>query len=131
MAARPILQIEGLSLMKCLRVRLVASLQVFRVDILCPAIAEFRVERAAGKLQPSLIDIAARLINSGHPNHHRRRVSNQPEPFFTFLQRLCSSPAFRDVTYGGLGAHNFAGLTHDGDNIDFYPLSLAIRTYPL
>ena len=58
-------------------------LQILRVDIFCPAASKFGVHGSPGEIQPRLIDVGAKFVGAGHPDHHWRRLCSQHQVRFT------------------------------------------------
>src|SRR5215467_8570264 len=51
-----------------------------------PAVAQFLLQGTAPEIQPELVDESAKLVRSGGPDHHRRRVGHITETLFTLAQ---------------------------------------------
>src|SRR5215469_15663943 len=81
-SANPILHLEGPAPIKSFHVSGQAGFRILRVNTFCPAASQFCFKRAAGELQPGLIDVIAQLVGAGHPDHHWSRVGNQAKALF-------------------------------------------------
>src|SRR5258708_21144167 len=62
--------------------------EVFTVNAFCPPVAEFLPQRAASKVEPSLIEKGAELVCARHPDHHRRCVGEGAKTSLALPQRL-------------------------------------------
>src|SRR5215472_347037 len=64
---------------------------------LMPTITLLLFPGPASKVQPGLVEETGKLICSGCPDHHGRRIGHIPETFFALAQksvlRLCSASA--------------------------------------
>src|SRR4029077_18438611 len=79
MSPEPILHLKRLSSVECFRVGLQAGVNIVRMKASGPTIAELFFQRAAGEVQPGLVDVAAFSVGPGCPDHYRCGVRDQPE----------------------------------------------------
>src|ERR1700685_4115860 len=77
-----------------------ASLHVVGMYAFDPSCAHFLLHGSASELEPWLIEIIAKAIRSGEPNHHRRRIGHLLEPSLTLAQPLFSAFEFSDFVLG-------------------------------
>jgi hypothetical protein len=89
MMPQSVLHLEGPPSIEVGDVSLQTSVEVIGVHVLCPAITGFLFQSAPDEIQPTFIEVMAKLINSGHPN--------QPEPRRTGIR-------FRTQLIYGVGA---------------------------
>src|ERR1700757_3717182 len=74
-----------------------APLHIVRMHALDPSCAYFLLHGSAGKLEPWLVEIVAKGICSGHPNHHRCRIGHCLEPSLAFTQLFFRAFALCDI----------------------------------
>src|SRR6266576_480164 len=74
MPSESIFHPEWLAAIKSLGIGFQALLQIFGLDTICPAVPKFGFELAASKVQPTLVEIGAKLVCPGHPDQHRSRI---------------------------------------------------------
>ena len=95
--ALAVVHLERLAGIEGLCVDVHAAGQVVGMDAFGPAVAEFLLERAAGEVQPGLVEISAEFVHAAHPDQHGCGIGHAPEARFTFAQRLVrlEAPALR------------------------------------
>src|SRR3954463_3445661 len=71
-------------------VDLQAAIVVLWMDVRFPAIARLFLESAPDEIQPTLIEVIAKLVRPGHPDHDRRSIGNDAKALLAFPQRLLS-----------------------------------------
>src|SRR5215470_14322099 len=81
--AQPVLHHERLPGVKGFGVSLKASLQIVRMHAFRPAVSHFLFQRAAGKLEPGLVEEDAELVHTRHPNKDRGSIGNNAKTRFT------------------------------------------------
>ena len=64
-----------------------AGLQVVRVDVIRPAIAQFLLQLAPGEVEPRLVDITAERVLVRFPKKHWRGICHPAETPLAFLQQ--------------------------------------------
>src|SRR5262245_24270594 len=82
MSPEPVIKHEWLARVESIYIRLQTALQVGTMDAFGPPISEFLLERAPGEVQPGLVEERAQLVHPRHPNHHGRRIGDDPEASF-------------------------------------------------
>ena len=90
--AEAVLDPEVFAPIECLGACLQGVREVTRVHAIQPTIdAAFLFDRAACELEPAPVEVGAPPVRPGHPDHRRRAVGQQPEPFFALAQRVFSA----------------------------------------
>ena len=90
--AEPVFGPEVFAPIECLGACLQGAREVARVHALQPTVdAAFPFDRATRELEPAPVEVGAPPVRPGHPDHCRRAVGQQPEPFFALAQRVFSA----------------------------------------
>src|SRR4051812_30357883 len=126
--AETILHLESLAAIEGSLIDIEARLEILRVHHLCPAVANLRIYGATCEIQPGLIEVRAQFVSPGHPDHHRRGVCDQAEPFFTFAQLVLCLLAVRDIDNHTYYALQVALIVEECSRSPLYPLQVAIVT---
>ena len=79
MPAQPVLDLKCLSRGYCPRRLFPHHIDVVRMDVLCPAVAERILEWGTGEIDPPLVEVCRLVIRIGHPDHDGSNVSNEAE----------------------------------------------------
>src|SRR5258708_26176997 len=79
---------ERLPCIKGANIYFKTAVKVFAVNALCPPIAKFLLQRAAGKVEPTFVEKGAELVRGRHPDHHRRGVGHGAKTSFALPQRV-------------------------------------------
>ena len=95
--AQPALQLEVPAGVERRAEYFIAALEVIGMHAGGPAVSQFLLRCAAGKVQPSLIDKREELVRTCDPDHYRRCVGHLPEAFFAFPQRGLGALALGDI----------------------------------
>jgi hypothetical protein len=90
-----------------------ASVEVIRVNVLCPAITRFLFQSAPDEIQPTFIEVIAKLVRARHPDHDWRSIRNHAKTLFHIKIDLIKnigkeSNSLEDVD---------SGLIHSPDNV--------------
>ena len=75
------------------------AIEIGRVQVVAPAIAQFLFDCASHEVQPALVEPGAALVGPAHPDQHRRGIRRGAKPQFTFAQRRLGLHAAGDVTH--------------------------------
>src|SRR5438552_1654995 len=86
MTSQPVSHDERLPGVKRFSVGFEAALKIVRMHALGPAISHFLLNRAAGKLEPGLVEESAEFVQARHPDKDGRRVSYHAETLFALAQ---------------------------------------------
>jgi len=70
-AAEPILHLERLAPREMIEVVLHAAIEIFGVHALGPTVAHLLGERAAGELEPGVVEVVALRVERRPPDHDR------------------------------------------------------------
>src|SRR5450432_3098870 len=73
------------------------SVEVVAVNTIGPPIAELLFQRAAGKVEPALVEKDAEFVCARHPEHDRRGVGHDAKTSLALPQRFFSLLAPRNV----------------------------------
>ena len=79
MPAQAVFHPEGFPGVEGAEVNVETARQVIRVDAFRPAVAGFLLQRAAGKVQPDLVEEVAAFIQPRHPDQHGGGIGDLPE----------------------------------------------------
>src|SRR5262249_3502306 len=79
-ASQAVLHCELSSRVECIRVGCETAPAIVGMNTLCPAVAEFLVERASGEIEPALVEKRTELVRARHPDEHRGSIGHRAEP---------------------------------------------------
>src|SRR5262249_29584901 len=106
--SQPIFHQEGLALIKGRFVGPIAALEIVRVDILGPAVADLLFHRSAHEVDPRLVKPVAELVSAAHPDQDRSRISHQAKSLFALPECDLCRLALANVASDGRGADDLA-----------------------
>ena len=72
--SQAIFHAEFLARVKGSNISIQALLQIVGVNPLAPAVAELLPHGSAGEIEPGLVEVGAKFVRIGHPDHDRRFV---------------------------------------------------------
>ena len=75
---------ERLPAIKGVSIDLKTSVEIFAMNTLCPPMAKLLLQAPTRKVEPTLVEKVAQLIRAGHPDHHRRCVSQGAKTSLAF-----------------------------------------------
>ena len=67
------------------------------MNALDPALAQLRLQRPPGEVEPWAVEERAAAGRIGHPDQNRGRVGEQPEPPLTLLEGVLGADAVGDI----------------------------------
>ena len=73
------------------------AIEIGRMQVVAPAVAELLFDGAADEVEPALVEPGAALVRAAHPDEHRRRIRRGAEALFAFAQRRLGARAAGDV----------------------------------
>src|SRR5579862_2102365 len=108
--SQTVLHLEWLTSIEAVDVDLQAAIKVLGMDILRPAVARFLLQSSPDEVQPSFVEVIAKLIGSSHPNHDRRGIRDCAIPLFAFPQSELRLLTLCDVMRDGELHHTAIGV---------------------
>ena len=81
------LHLVGTARVECRGIGVQRAVEVGRVHVVAPAVADLLFHLAADEVQPALIEPGAALVRAAHPDQHRRGIRGGAEALFAFAQR--------------------------------------------
>src|SRR5262245_53597506 len=67
------------------------------MNTLRPAVSHLLLQSPPRKFQPSFVEVIAKLVGSGHPDHYRGRVCHHTKAFFALAQFLLRPTSLGDI----------------------------------
>lgn len=122
-----VLHLKGTTSIEVGDVHLQTSLEVIRVHVLCPAITRFLFQSAPDEIQPTFIEVIAKLVLARHPDQDGRSIRNRPITLFAFPQCLLDPLAVCNVRVSTNQAYSLSVHITDYAPMGANPLRFAIR----
>ena len=93
MTAQPILDLEPLPRLEGGEIDLAAMRRILRMHVLQPAGFDFLIQRAAGELQPALVEEFAALVVIQDPKQHGGGVGHAAKAVLALAQTPLDAPS--------------------------------------
>src|SRR5579872_60449 len=86
--AHSVLHLEGFACVEAAYINLQTAVEIFGVHIFGPTVPIFLFEGTPDKVQPTFVEVVAKLVRPRHPDHDRRSISDRFIKLLVLSQNL-------------------------------------------
>ena len=125
------LHFVGPARVECGVVGVERAIEIGRMHVVAPAVADLLLDVAADEIEPALVEPGAALVLAAHPDEHRRRIRRRAKTLLALAQGFLGANAAGDVANEG-AEHQVVAESDGRDgqlHRKFVPVAMQRRTF--